>query len=67
MIDFDSSNPQIKHETERQRDLWFHFIIIRLNQKNIVLFGLGLVAENRKERKIHGKYVNVTAYNINYI
>ena len=32
VIDFDSSNSRIKHETERQRDLWFHYIIIRLNQ-----------------------------------
>ena len=52
VIDFDSSNPQIKHETERQRDLWFHFIIIRLNKKSLVLLGLGF---GRRKKIITGE------------
>ena len=51
VIDFDSSNSQIKHETERQRDLWFHFIIIRLNQKALFFWDQGQSPKGKREQE----------------
>ena len=51
VIDFDSSNSQVKHETERQRDLQFHFIIIRLNQKTLFFWDQGWWPKGKREQE----------------